>query len=209
MGRFLLLLLGALVPLSLGVAPLSAAAIKGLDRVEEHILSREVRERSQSFVASAAALEETLDEFRHFVNLSDRSAVRAAMRELDQIEELHRKLDGDAGALGDYMAENRKRLSREGLGHLLPLEELTDAAFKRFDEALRDYISARRELLGWTDEHFREITEGGAQARKRYDELYRRCERTMEKEYDRYLDRIQFVNAFRQDHPELAEYVAR
>ena len=207
--RFLAPLLMALVPLSLGAALSSAAGIRGLDRVEEHILSREVRERSQSFVASATALEETLDEFHHFVNLSERSAVRAAIRELDQIEELHHKLESDASALGAYLAENRRRLSREGLGHLLPLQELTDAAFKRFDESLRDYISARRELLGWTDDHFREISGGDEAARRRYDELFRRCERTMEKEYDRYLDRIQFVNAFRQDHPELAEYVTR
>jgi hypothetical protein len=208
-GRLLAHLLLAVVFVAMGAAPLPAAGIKGLDRIEENLLSREVLARSRSFVASAAALEESLDEFRHFVNLSERAGVRAAIRELDQIEELHRKLEVDAGALGDYLAENRKRLSRQGLGHLLPLLELTGTGYKRFNEALGDYISARRELFVWTEEHFREISGGDEAARKQYDKLYRRCEESMEKEYDRYLDRIQFINAFRQDHPELAEYVAK
>ncbi len=203
-----MLLLAAAVA-SLCATPLSAAGIKGLDRIEHNLLSREVKERSQTFVASSVALEELLDDFNHFVNLAERPELRAAIRALDEVEERHRKLEGDAGALSAYLADNRKRLRREGLDQLLPLLDLTDKGFRRFDEALNDYLAARRELLHWTEEHFGEIVGGDVEARRHYDKLYKRCEQSMEREYDRYLDRIQFVNAFRQDHPELAEYVER
>ena len=98
---------------------------------------------------------------------------------------------------------------QEGLAHLLSLRDLTDKGFRRFNEALGDYIAARRELFHWTEEHFREIVRGDAAAGREYERLYKRCEQSMEKEYDRYLDRIQFVNAFLRDHPELADYLTR
>ncbi|HEY6007579.1 MAG TPA: hypothetical protein VIU40_04590 [Geobacteraceae bacterium] len=190
-------------------SPLTAAGIKSLDRIEQNLLRREIMERSHSFVGSSAALEELLDDFSHFLKFSERPQLRVAIRDLEQVEELHRKLVRDADSLRDYLAENGKSLRQEGLGHLLELRELTDNGFRRFNEALGDYIAARQELLHWTEEHFGEIVAGNAAAVRQYDKLYKRCEQVMEKEYDRYLDRIQFVNVFRQDHPELAEYLAK
>lgn len=208
-GLFLaaLLLVGAAILTD--ASPLAAAGIKSLDRIEQNLLRREITERSHSFVGSSAALEKLLDDFSHFLKLSERPQLRAAIRDLEQVEELHRKLVRDADSLREYLAENGKRLRQEGLGHLLELRELTDNGFRRFNEALGDYIAARQELLHWTEEHFGEIVAGNAAAVRQYDKLYKRCEQVMEKEYDRYLDRIQFVKVFRQDHPELAEYLAK
>jgi hypothetical protein len=207
--RFIVMLLLAGTAVLAATSPLPAAGVKSLDRIETNLLSREVKERSRNFVASSAALEQLLDEFSHFVRLSDRSELRAAIRALEQIEGLHRRLQADAGALSDYLAQNRKRIRQEGLGQLLALQDLTDKGFRHFDEAFVDYLAARSELLHWSEEHFLEITAGDEAARRRYDKLYKRCEKSMDKEYDRYLERIQFVNAFLQDHPELADYVAR
>lgn len=177
--------------------------------MEKNLISREVRERTRAFVSASTALEAQLDEFSHFVNLADNAQVRGALRDLQQIEELLKEFEVNGVALGEYLADNSRRLRQEGLGHLLPLRDLTEKSFARFDEALRDYLAARKELLSWTEENYRELSSGKSEARKRFDDLFARCEKKMEIEYDHYLDRIQFVTAFVQKHPELSDYLGR
>lgn len=186
-----------------------AGTIKSLDRMEKNLISREVRERTRAFVGASTALEAQLDEFSHFVNLADNAQVRGALRDLQQIEELLKEFEVNGAALGEYLVDNSRRLRQEGLGHLLPLRDLTEKSFARFDEALRDYLAARKELLSWTEENYRELSSGKSEARKRFDDLFARCEKKMEIEYDHYLDRIQFVTAFVQKHPELSDYLGR
>ncbi|HEY6838431.1 MAG TPA: hypothetical protein VI389_06790 [Geobacteraceae bacterium] len=185
-----------------------AGMIKSLDKIERNLVSREMKDRSRNFISASAALEAQLDDFGHFVNLTDRSQVRGALRELQQIEELQKEYEANGQALAEYLAENARRLRQEGLEYLLPLSELTAKNFARFNEALRDYFLARKELLTWTDDNFSELSSGKMEAKKHFDELFARCEKRMEREYDRYLDRIQFVNSFAQNHPELSDYLA-
>lgn len=210
--RHVLCIVGVLTGLSFfpGTAVTACAGmIKSLDRIEKNLISREVKERSRKFISATAALEEQLDEFGHFVNLTDRSQIRGALRDLQQVEELQKEFEAKGVSLGEYLVENTRRLRQEGLDYLLPLRELTGKNFVRFNEALRDYFMARKELLSWTDDNYSELSSGRTEPKKHFDELFARCEKGMEKEYDRYLDRIQFVNAFVQNHPELSDYLGR
>jgi hypothetical protein len=184
-------------------------AIRSLNKLETKLLSREVMERSRNLADSTRALEDQLDTFGYLLDLSEKSQLRRAMRELELVEELQRKQDADAAVLAAYLEANERRLGEEGSEHLVRLAELSGKNFRRFSEALHDYLAARRELLVWTEENFKPLANGDEDARRHFEELFKRCQKRMEKQYDRYLERVEFIRNFINKHPELAEYAAR
>ena len=183
-----------------------AAAIRSLNNLETKLLSREVMERSRNLADSTRALEDQLDTFGYLLDLTEKPQLRRAMRELELLEALQQKQDADAEALGAYLDTNERRLREEGSGYLTRLSELTGRNFRRFSEALHEYLAARRELLEWTEENFKPLANGDEDARSHFEELFKRCQKRMEKQYDRYLERVEFVRNFVGKHPELAEY---
>lgn len=197
------ILMAALV---VGHGEARAGSIRTLDGIGKTLVSREVTALSRAFFAAGGELEEHLDEFSHVLNLSDKSQLRAAIRDIERLESLHKEFQTTAEALNLYLTQNRKRLKAEGLDHFLALKELTGKNQEYFTVALTDYIATRKQFLFWTDDHFRDIMAGKEDALATFNQLSQDNDRVMEKEYDRYLERIDHLKGFMKKHPELASF---
>lgn len=187
------------------VANIYAAYISSGSAVKELASSvKELASRSAEVKASINRFQNAFDELQK-MDVNTVSEMRKAIGAIEEAERLLYEANMSRDMFLAYINEHTQELGEKEVNSFIALIGGFGTTLEAYYQGVKEYFYAYKKVLEYCTNNYHSIYAGREPETQKYDELYSKCEIAFQKVNKAYVQHVESIQRYLDEHPEVSE----